>query len=169
MQIEVKLKGNSRDEYAACVTLYTEVSPVTETVVEDVKVIYGIDLNTTYEGLINSFGFDDTYTVKMTYSDGTDVDVEDIVGTGSVITVTDSETGDELYRRTVVIFGAVNGNGKINTNDFMMIKRHIYRETYLEGIYFFAGDINGNGAINTNDFMMIKRHIYKQNLISQQR
>ena len=51
----------------------------------------------------------------------------------------------------------------------MMIKRHIYRETYLEGIYFFAGDINGNGAINTNDFMMIKRHIYKQSFISQQR
>lgn len=169
MQIEVKVKGNSREEYTARVILYTEVSPVTEAVVDDVRVIYGIDLNTTYEGLINSFGFDDSFTVKMTYSDGTDVDPQDIVGTGSIITVTDNETGEELYRRTVVIFGDVNGNGKINTNDFMMIKRHIYRETYLEGIYYFAGDINGNGAINTNDFMMIKRHIYKQSFISQQR
>lgn len=169
MQIEVKLKGNSRDEYAACVTLYTEASPVTEAVVDDVKVIYGIDLNTTYEGLINSFGFDDTYTVKMTYSDGTDVDVEDIVGTGSVITVTDSETGDELYRRTVVIFGDVNGNGKINSNDITMVKSHIFKVKYLEGIYFFAGDVNGNGKINSNDFTIIKSHIFKQSFISQQR
>lgn len=168
-QIEVKIKGNTREEYVARVILYTEVSPVTEDTVDGIEVIYGIDLNTTYEGLINSFGFDDSYTVKMTYFDGDEVDLEDIVGTGAVISVIDNESGDEIYHKTVVIFGDVNGNGKINSNDITMVKSHIFKVTYLEGIYFFAGDVNGNGKINSNDFTMIKSHIFKQSFISQNR
>lgn len=167
LTLEVSVKGNRKEEYTARVSLYTEESPVIDDVVEGVNIIYGIELGTTYEALLKSYGFDESYKAEAFYADGSAVDMSDLVGTGAVIRVTDIDTGDVVYERTAVIFGDCNGNGKINTNDIMIIKNHIYNENRLTGIYFFAADINGNGVVNTNDFMLVKRHIFKQSFISQ--
>lgn len=167
--IEVSVKGNRRDEYTARLNIYTEVSPVIEDVVEDVNVIYGIELGTTYEALLKSYGFDESYSTEAFYADGTAVDMSDFVGTGAVIRVTDTETGTVVYERTAVIFGDCNGNGKINSTDIMLIKRHIFNQSKLTGVYFYAADVYKNGVINSTDFMLVKRHIFKQSYISQTR
>lgn len=166
---EVSFRGNRRDEYTVQITLYTEESPVIEDVVDDVKVIYGIELGTTYEALLKSYGFDESYTVEAFYADGTAVDMSEPVGTGAVIRVTDTESGTVVYERTAVIFGDCNGNGKINSTDIMLIKRHIFNQSNLTGVYFFAADVYNNGVINSTDFMLVKRHIFKQSFISQTR
>lgn len=169
LTVEVSVKGNRREEYTARVTLYTEASPVIEDVVDGVNVIYGIELGTTYEALLKSYGFDSSYKTEAFYADGTVVDMSEPVGTGAVIRITDTESGNVVYERTAVIFGDCNGNGKINSTDIMLIKRHIFNQSKLTGVYFFAADVYQNGVINSTDFMLVKRHIFKQSFISQTR
>lgn len=169
LTVEVSVKGNRREEYTARVTLYTEASPVIEDVVDGVNVIYGIELGTTYEALLKSYGFDSSYKTEAFYADGTAVDPSEPVGTGAVVRVTDTESGTIVYERTTVIFGDCNGNGKINSTDIMLIKRHIFNQSKLTGVYFFAADVYHNGVINSTDFMLVKRHIFKQSFISQTR
>lgn len=167
LTLEVSVKGNRRDEYTAKVTLYTAESPVIEDVVDGVNVIYGIELGTTYEALLKSYGFDESYKTEAFYFDGSAADMSDLVGTGAVIRVTDIDTGKVVYEKTAVIFGDCNGNGKINSTDIMLIKRHIFNQSKLTGVYFFAADVYQNGVINSTDFMLVKRHIFKQSFISQ--
>ncbi len=169
LTIEVSLKGNRRDDYTARVTLYTEASPVTDGVYDGIDIIYGIELGTTYQALLDSYGFDEGYKVEVFYPDETAVAPDDTVGTGAVIVVTDIESGAVIYKRTAVVFGDCNGNGKINSTDIMLIKRHIFNQSKLTGVYFYAADVYDNGVINSTDFMFVKRHIFKQSFISQKR
>ena len=55
--------------------------------------------------------------------------------------------------------GDVNGDGRINTNDYTLLSRHILEITTLTGEAFTNGDVNGDGAINSNDATLLQRYI----------
>ena len=167
--IKVSVKENRRERFSTTVQIFTENVPVTEDKFEDIEVIYGIELGTTYEALLKSFGVDDDITVQAFAPDGTQCIPEDPVGTGAVIKMTDNDTGEVIFEKTAVIFGDCNGNGKINSTDVLLIKRHIFRQATLSGVYFFAADVYDNNKINSTDILLVKRHIFRQSVISQTR
>lgn len=63
--------------------------------------------------------------------------------------------GDQLNE---IYLGDVNIDGKINSIDYMMLKRH-FLGTYIipESRLLFA-DVNGDGEIKSHDYLMLKRH-----------
>ena len=84
-----------------------------------------------------------------------------MVGTGSkvqIYTNTDSQTLVAEYQ--ILIYGDVDGNGKINSVDLLKLQRHILELEDLNFLSQKAGNINKNGKKPTSvDLLLIQRHI----------
>lgn len=55
--------------------------------------------------------------------------------------------------------GDVNGDGKISSMDYVLVKNHILRIQILSGKGATAGDVNKDGTISSMDYVLIKNHI----------
>ncbi|MBQ7647294.1 MAG: leucine-rich repeat protein [Clostridia bacterium] len=76
--------------------------------------------------------------------------------TGLKVKILDT-VGENEYE--FVINGDVDGNGKIDSTDYITVKRHILKISDLFGAYEAAADTDGNGRIDSTDYIAIKRHI----------
>jgi len=56
-----------------------------------------------------------------------------------------------------VVSGDIDGNGKTDAKDYMMLKRAVLGTYTVESAD--AADIDGNGEINAKDYMMLKRMV----------
>ncbi len=57
--------------------------------------------------------------------------------------------------------GDVNGNGKIDANDYALIKRAVLKTYTLTEAQKLPADVNKNGKIDAADYGMVKRHVLK--------
>ncbi len=75
------------------------------------------------------------------------------------------QTGDIITREDInyiaVVKGDVNGDGKINSTDFMQVRKAYLSLYTLDGANEKAADVNGDGTVNSTDFMQIRRHFLK--------
>lgn len=90
----------------------------------------------------------------------------DIVGTGSKILV--KENGNILRVYNIIIYGDVNGDGKINSVDLLVLQRHILEIEEMNGVYKKAGNVRKDGKKPTSvDLLLIQRHILGLQFIEQ--
>lgn len=66
------------------------------------------------------------------------------------------------YGYSKIIHGDVNGDGKVNSKDYMMVKRYVTGTLKLTDEQLEAADISGDGKVNAKDYMMIKRAVLNQ-------
>ena len=91
---------------------------------------------------------------------------DDIVGTGCKILV--KENGNILRQYTILVYGDVNGDGKINSVDLLVLQRHILEIEKIDGIYKKAANVRKDGKKPTSvDLLLIQRHILKLQIIEQ--
>ena len=80
-----------------------------------------------------------------------------------IVTGTDIGTGYTVSADgrsvRIVVGGDTDGNGIIDTTDYLIIKKVFLNLHYLEGAYFKAADTDGNGVIDTTDYIGIKRFL----------
>lgn len=89
-----------------------------------------------------------------------------LVGTGSKIRV--KENGKILREYTILLYGDINGDGKIDSVDLLVLQRHILEIETVEGIYKKAGNIRKNGKKPTSlDLLLIQRHVLRFQIIEQ--
>ena len=90
----------------------------------------------------------------------------DIVGTGTKILVIED---DKILRQyTIILYGDVNGDGKINSVDLLVLQRHILEIQPLEEIYRKAANIRKTASKPTSvDLLLIQRHILGLQIINQ--
>lgn len=88
------------------------------------------------------------------------------LGTGSVITVVDSD-GVTKYSYTVVMYGDVNGDGAITASDYVNIKNYIMGKTKLSASALKGADSNKSGSVKASDYVVIKNYIMGKTSISQ--
>lgn len=88
------------------------------------------------------------------------------VGTGDQVRVYDSANS---WKNTynVVIYGDVNGDGKVNALDTLVIQKHIVKISQLSGAYSTAADVNKDGRVQAVDTLMVQKHIVKIQSIKQ--
>ncbi len=86
-------------------------------------------------------------------------------------------TGDAVYAYDlnnkvsktfkIVIYGDINGDGRITSVDLLVGQRHILGKTILNDVYNSAADIDRNGKINSIDLLVGQRHILGKSTIKQ--
>ena len=59
------------------------------------------------------------------------------------------------------LIGDVNGDGKINVQDYSKTLRHVKKTETLEGYEFDCADVTGDGKINVQDYSRLLRHVKK--------
>ena len=75
----------------------------------------------------------------------------------SVITAFADTAEEEIEARHPQ--GDVDGNGKIDATDYILIKRHILNISILSAEQFMEADMDANGVINSTDYIIVKRKI----------
>ena len=91
-------------------------------------------------------------------SKGSKISGNELVGTGSVIKVLNNK--DLIMEYNVIMYGDVNGDGKINSVDLLVLQRHILEIEKFSGVFLKAGNIRKNGRNPSSvDLLLIQRHI----------
>ena len=120
--------------------------------------IFGINENTSIKGLINNIKEINSF-VNVTVKDSNDNNKEDeIFKTGDIVTISN---GNETKKYTVLIYGDINGDGKIDKDDCLAILRQINGYTKLENVYKLAADAHRDEKIDKDDCLAILRHLNK--------
>ena len=104
------------------------------------------------------------FDIEIYNSRGKKLEENETIGTGSKIRFL--ENGKMEYK--IVIYGDLNGDGKINSIDLLVLQRHILEIEQLQGPFLLAGNINKNGKNPSSiDSLLIQRHILELKLIEQ--
>ena len=107
------------------------------------------------------------YTIEIYNAKGTKLENGELAGTGSKIRLID-ETGSIKMEYQMIIYGDVNGDGKINSVDLLVLQRHILEIEKLKGVFLKAGNINKDGKNPSSlDSLLIQRHILELKMIEQ--
>ena len=59
------------------------------------------------------------------------------------------------------LLGDVNGDKKINSRDYVALKRYCFKNLELDEDAIQAANVNGDNAINSRDYVLLKRHCFK--------
>ena len=87
-----------------------------------------------------------------------------IIASGDIINI---KTDREEKNYTILIYGDVNGDGKITASDYMTIKNHIMDIKKLSDQEKLYADANKDGKVTASDYMTIKNHIMDIKKITQ--
>ena len=94
-------------------------------------------------------------TVKVLKADGTEN--TGAVGTGNKIAV--YAGGAVVKQYDVVIYGDINGDGKISVVDLVMLQKQILGTSPVSGAYAAAADISRDGKVSVKDLVLLQKHI----------
>lgn len=107
------------------------------------------------------------YTIKIYHSSGRELTENEKAGTGSKIQFLDENNSIKM-EYYIIIYGDVNGDGKINSIDLLKVQRHILELETLQGFFLKAGNLNRNGKNPSSiDLLRIQRHILELQAIEQ--
>ena len=107
------------------------------------------------------------YFIQIYDYNGQKLSDEDYVGTGCTIRVIDENNIIKMEYQ-IIVYGDVNGDGKINSTDLLVLQRHILEIEKLQGIFIKAGNIKKKGKNPSSlDSLLIQRHILELKLIDQ--
>lgn len=112
--------------------------------------------NNTVDKILNKV--QTNYTVEIYNSSGQKIEGTSLVGTGSSIKIFDNDK--LVIEYNVIMYGDVNGDGKINSVDLLVLQRHILEIKKFEGVFIRAANIRKNGKNPSSvDCLLIQRHI----------
>jgi|GEM_PF-283121 len=112
------------------------------------KFICGIAEATTVVELLANFEKSESITAFKNDVALTD---DDKVGTGVSLSI----GNDVAY---VILEGDTDGSGKIDSTDYLQIKKFFFDLYDLEGVFFEAADTNNDKTISSADYLQVKRH-----------
>ncbi len=132
--------------------------------VSDGVYLSGINVGTSADSLADNLKSGiSNISISITNSAGS-IKTTDTVATGDKVTIT---SGNETKTYTVIIYGDLNGDGKIASSDYVFVKNYIMGTKVLLSEQIKAGDINKDGRSTSSDYVLIKNHIMGTNIIKQ--
>lgn len=128
--------------------------------------ISGLDVTTNTVGNLKQ-KIDSVYIIQIYDYTGKKLSDDDYVGSGAKVRLV-NENNIIKMEYEVIIYGDVNGDGKINSTDLLVLQRHILEIEKLQGVFLKAGNINKNGRNPSSlDSLLIQRHILGLKIIVQ--
>jgi len=86
--------------------------------------------------------------------------------TGDFIRTAD-DGGASIFDLPVLIYGDVNGDGKITGGDLDALRQHLMHTKKLIGAYLSAADVNRDKAVDSRDVLMLMKHILGNSPVEQ--
>jgi len=135
--------------------------------------VTGIEPQSSAEDITSQFqnlGTDVTVKVYKKYEEDSTENEEltsGNVGTGMKLVV--EKAGEKLEEYTIVIYGDVNGDGKINMSDITLLIKHIVGKNILENEKLQAGNANRDTEtkVAMSDITIMIKHIVGKQSINQ--
>lgn len=120
--------------------------------------------NNTADKILNKI--QTNYNIEIYNSSGTKIEGNSLIGTGATIKILDNV--NPIIEYNVIMYGDVNGDGKINSVDLLVLQRHILEIKKFEGVFVKAANIRKNGKNPSSiDCLLIQRHILGLQTIEQ--
>lgn len=92
-----------------------------------------------------------------------------IIATGDYITVYDTD-GKVFKQYRAIVYGDIDGNGKIDAYDYVYIKKHHWVKPILTGIKLEAANVYAKTeAVDLYDMAIMKKYLWNNGKISQTR
>ena len=108
-------------------------------------------------------------TAQITDSSGNAKSGDKIIGTGDMLRIHDSN-GTLYMSKNIVIYGDVNGDGKIDMFDAAYLKKHVWKKPFLTGIMLEAANVyDKSDGIDIMDMAVIKKCMWYGGTINQKR
>jgi len=127
--------------------------------------LHGFALSTTVGEVYAKFSaLSAKLTVKLTDPTGQEPSSDALLASGQVMTVTD-ESGTSTY--TYVMYGDVNGDGRIGLADLLLMKKNILGELTLTGAQAQAAMLNGETSVSLRSYLAMKKYILGEGDIDQ--
>lgn len=112
--------------------------------------------NTPVQSLLTQFENEDLTVMDK---HGNVIGGSSLVGTGTTVNLYNgTERVDSV---TVIILGDVDGNGLVDTTDYLRAKATFLGTYTMNNVERRAADIDGNGMIDTGDYTKIKNHLLR--------
>ena len=92
------------------------------------------------------------YPMEILDLDGNVLDDTAAVTTGSTVVL----SADPAQKRVIVLKGDVNGDGAIDSTDYLRIKAHFLERSTLTGAFLEAADCDEDGVITSTDYLRLK-------------
>lgn len=106
------------------------------------------------------------YDIEIYNSKGDLLQESELAGTGSTIRLL--KDGQIIMEYHIILYGDVNGDGKINSVDLLVLQRHILEIEKFLGVFLKAGNIRKDGKNPSSlDCLLIQRHILEIEMIEQ--
>jgi len=122
----------------------------------DGSYIYGYKVGTDISTIINSITERESKAEVSVVDKNSKKKTSGIIASGDKIKI---KTDREEKEYTLIIYGDVNGDGKISSSDYVSIKNHIMDIKKLSDIEKEFADANKDGKVSSSDYVTIKNHI----------
>ncbi len=127
--------------------------------------LYGFEAGTTVQTVLNTIQVEGGSVVVHDASDANKSGT-DTLATGDYFILLNTSK-QEVGRVRAVLYGDVNGDGKISVTDSTYIRRQLWKISTLSGPYAEAADTTHDGKVSVSDSTYIRRQLWKISSISQ--
>ncbi len=79
------------------------------------------------------------------------------VGTGWDVEIL--KNSDFYDKFTIIIYGDLNGNGRINNTDSYILYNYLLGNSSLDSYFFLAADVNHDNTVNVQDLLLMDKYI----------
>ena len=97
--------------------------------------------------------------VRVYRADGTELSDKDLIHSGDTVSVYNSAGSEVSYVRLAVVAGDVDGDGTVNSMDYLMVKRVVLGSFELHDALERAALVSGQPEISAGDYALIKRAV----------
>ena len=78
------------------------------------------------------------------------------------------DNGLAIFDLPIVIYGDVDGNGKIDKDDIAALQKHLIRSSILGGPYLIAADVNHDETVDIMDMIRLIQYVSDDAKITQE-
>ena len=132
-------------------TITKEYVDLSKLEIDEKNYIKKYNVGTTYEEIRKEI--DTSGSVKFVDNSGKELENSDIIRTGSKVVI---ELSTETKEYTIVVYGDINGDGKITMSDLVKSANYLIDETIIsEDCYKEAIDVTKDGNIRMSDIIKL--------------
>ena len=153
------LKVSNQEGEIKVYTITKEYVDLSKLEIDEKNYIKKYNVGTTYKEILDNI--ETSGSVKFMDNTGKELENSDIIRTGSKVVI---ELSTETKEYTIVVYGDINGDGKITMSDLVKSANYLIDETIIsEDCYKEAIDVTKDGNVRMSDIIKLSNILIGSN------